>query len=190
MAKRIYHELPNQLTLSTKHISEFVFNECIWHFKTLINVAQCTVCFRHISWSHGSWILTFWMPISTKTNSPATERVFHILISNIIIANKWDISPINLKIFILYEYLQVTGLYAVFTRFNNYGECDVARIALWVILSKPIPIYKLPGVTYFYITDCILMNYFTIWNSPRKSVHIQIIIDENIFIAYAWIQCC
>lgn len=64
-------------------------------------------------------------------HSPATERVFHILISNIIIANKWDMSPINLKMFILSEYLSVAG--RVFTRFNNYGECDVARTAFWVI---------------------------------------------------------
>lgn len=40
-------------------------------------------------------------------------------------------SPINLKMFILSEYLSVAG--RVFTRFNNYGECDVARTALWVI---------------------------------------------------------
>lgn len=51
------------------------------------------------------------------------EWVFYILISNIIIVNKWDMFLINLKMFILLEYLLVVG--CVFICFNNYGECDV-----------------------------------------------------------------
>ena len=84
-------------------------------------------------------MLNFVFPIQRICYSPATERVFHILISNIIIANKWDMSPINLKMFILSEYLSVAGL-CVYTfqqlwRMRRGPNCFVGK------LGKPIPIY-------------------------------------------------
>ena len=58
---------------------------------------------------------------------PAHERDFHIFISSSIIANKWLISPHNLKIFILFDLLwNVTRPLPLVVE-NE----DVARDVLW-----------------------------------------------------------
>ena len=56
---------------------------------------------------------------------PAHERDFHIFISSSIIANKWLISPHNLKIFILFDLLGNV------TRPLVVENEDVARDVLW-----------------------------------------------------------
>ena len=52
------------------------------------------------------------LPLTELTNHfeklPAQDRVFHIFTSNIIIANKWLISPQSLKIFILFCFVNST----------------------------------------------------------------------------------